>query len=245
MSQLIHDLLQSVKNDAPVRNVLIGAHWTAVSSRFCGMASTVMKPQPHGEEVVRDAGSLHLKSAGELSQYLLSENYLEAGIGLAALNSLSEIPEKNITEINAFKVVGQIGAGKHVAVFGHFPYLEEIKASAARLSVFEIFPTGEELSLERVPEVLPGADVVALTSNAIINHTIESILPHIQKSAFAMLVGPSTPLNPLLFEAGFSLLAGVRIIDEQALFQSISQAAIFRQVKGAQVITISKEPLKM
>ena len=117
---LIKNIINSIKKDAPVRNILIGAHWTAVSSNSCGMASTVMKPKPHGEELVRDAGSLHQKSAKELAAYLLSENVLEASIGLAAVNSLLEIPDKNVTAINAFKVVAEKGVGKHVAIFGHF-----------------------------------------------------------------------------------------------------------------------------
>jgi hypothetical protein len=238
--QLINDLLNSVKIDAPVRNVLIGAHWTTVSSRGCGMASTVMDPKPHGEGQVRDAGSLHLKSAGELARYLLSENWLEASVGLAALNSLLEIPQGNITSVNAFKVVAEKGSGKHVAVFGHFPYLKDIRASARQLSVFELNPSEDELSLERVPEVLPEAEVVAITSNAIINHTLDAILPYLNPKAFSVLVGPSTPLSPVLFEAGFDLLAGVRILDETALIQSVAQAAIFRQVHGAELITIAK-----
>lgn len=238
--QLINEILSFVKNDAPVRNVLIGAHWTTVSSHACGMASTVMNPQPHGEAVVRDAGGLHLKSAQELAQYLLSDNWLEASIGLAALNSLLDIPQENLTAVNAFKVVVEKGVGKHVAVFGHFPYLAEIRSSARRLSVFELSPSGEELSLDQVPALLPDAEVVAITSNAIINHSLDAILPHLNRKAFAVLVGPSTPLCPLLFNYGFNLLAGVRVRDEAALVQSIGQAAIFRQVQGAERITISQ-----
>lgn len=238
--QLINDLLNSVQKDAPVKNVLIGAHWTMVSSRGCGMASTVTNALPHGEGKVRDAGKLHLKSAKELAEYLRSEVWLEASIGLAALNSLLEIPQGKITSVNAFKVVAEKSPGKHTAIFGHFPYLDEIRACAGKLSVFELNPNEDELSLERVPEVLPDAEVVAITSNSIINHTLEDILPYLNPKAFSVLVGPSTPLSPVLFNAGFDLLAGVRIVDEEVLFQTISQAAQFRQTAGAELITIAR-----
>ena len=238
--KIINELLNFVKKDAPVRNVLIGAHWTTVSSRFCGMASTVMSQKPHGEAIVRDAGSLHLKSAKELAANLLSDNTLEASIGLAAFNSLTEIPEANLTKVNAFKVVAEKGIGKHVAVFGHFPYLKDIRATARKLSVFELAPHGNELSLDKVPDILPDADVVAITSNSVINHTLEDILPYLRKDAFSVLVGPSTPLCPLLFDHGFDMLAGVRIVDEDSIFRTVGQAAIFRQVEGAELITIAK-----
>jgi len=237
--QLINELLNSVNNDAPVRNVLIGAHWTMVSSHGCGIASTVINTLRHGEGRVRDAGKLHLKSAKELAAYLQSETWLEASIGLAALNSLLEVPQGKVTAINAFKVVAEKSPGKHTAIFGHFPYLEEIRACASQLSVFELNPSEGELSLDNVPEILPNADIVAITSNSIINHTLEDILPYLNPKAFSVLVGPSTPLSPILFEAGFDLLAGVRILDESALFQTISQAAQFRQTEGAELITIA------
>jgi uncharacterized protein (DUF4213/DUF364 family) len=238
--QLINDLLNFIKQDAPVRHVLIGAHWTTVSSRTCGMASTVLSPHPHGEEVVRDAGSLHLKSAKELARYLLSDNLLEASIGMAALNSLLEIPQQNLTQVNAFKVVAEKGVGKHVAIFGHFPYIKDVRATAERVSVFELSPSVDEISLDQVPALLPDAEVVAVTSNAVINHTLESILPYLNPKAYAVLVGPSTPLCPLLFDYGFNLLAGVRVLDEPTLIQSVSQAATFRQVKGTELVTISR-----
>ena len=237
---LIQELVASISGDAPVRKIAIGAHWSAVSSRYCGMASTVLTAQPHGEAHVREAGALHTQTARSLAQLLLSDSCLEAGIGLAALNSLNEIPKLKITPVNAFKVVAEKGAGKRVAVFGHFPYLQEIKASATRLSVFELNPGPEELTLDFVPKILPDAQVVAITSNTIINHTINDILPYLNRDAFTILVGPSTPLNPLLFDYGFSLLAGVRVVDEDALYLTISQGAVFRQVKGADLITIAR-----
>ncbi len=190
---------------------------------------------------MRDAGLLHNKSVKELAQYLLSENWLEAGIGLAALNSLLTPPIEKLTQVNAFKVVAEKGHGKHVAIFGHFPYLDELRTNARRVSVFELNPNAEELSLDQVPHVLPDADVVAITSNTLINHTLENILPHLKSGAFSVLVGPSTPLSPLCFEAGFDLLAGVRIVDEEALFLSVGQGATFRQVRGAQLVTYAKE----
>lgn len=237
----IQALLNSIPRDAPIRKLIVGAHWSTVASLGCGMASTVMSIKPHGEEVVRDAGLLHNKSVKELAQYLLSENWLEASIGLAALNSLLTPPIEKLARVNAFKVVAEKGHGKHVAIFGHFPYLDALRTNARRVSVFELNPNAEELGLDQVPHVLPDADVVAITSNTLINHTLENILPHLKSGVFSVLVGPSTPLSPLCFEAGFDLLAGVRIVDEEALFLSVGQGATFRQVRGAQLVTYAKE----
>ena len=64
---ILNDLLASLSEDAPIRSILVGAHWTVVCSRRCGLASTILGNQPHAQEKVREAGRLHLKSARELS----------------------------------------------------------------------------------------------------------------------------------------------------------------------------------
>jgi len=238
--KIIQDLLNPLGPDASIRRLLVGVHWTAVLSRHCGMASTVMSNKPHGESTVSGVGNLENLSARELAAYALSENTLEASIGLAALNSLIDIPEKNIVEVNAFQFLAEHGAGKTIAVFGHFPNAKGLQPTARQVIIFELNPAEGEHSLEEVPHLLPSADLVAITSNSIINHTLADILPHIRPGAFSILVGPSTPLSEVLFDYGLDMLAGARVTDSQLLFTSIGQGAIFRQVKGVNLITITR-----
>ena len=56
---ILDDLLRNLSMDGPVRSVLVGAHWTVVCSRHCGMAATLSDTRPHGHSQVRDAGRLH------------------------------------------------------------------------------------------------------------------------------------------------------------------------------------------
>jgi len=221
-----------------LKKIVVGAHWTGVESRYCGMASTIQSPCPHGEGTVKAAGGLLNMTAGELALFAHSDNSLEASIGLATINSLIPPPEKNITRINALQYLADNGAGKKIAIFGHFPYINNIASSAEQMFVFELAPSDEEHSLQEVPDLLPLADMVAITSNSIINHTLEGILPHIKPSAFVMMLGPSTPLSPVLFDYGIQILAGVRIINKDLMFTSISQGAIFKQVKGVELVTM-------
>ena len=235
--EIIKDLVQSIRNDSSISRILAGVHWTAVTSHNCGMASTVMSSKPHGEDTVRDAGNLEGKSARELANYLLSDNPLEASIGLASFNSLIELPKEGLIKINAFQYLVEKGKQKHVAIFGHFPYIADVRMTANKLDVYELSPEEGEHPLSEIPDLLPDAEIVAITSNSIINHTLDAILPYIKKGAFVGMVGPSTPLSPVLFEYGISMLSGVRVTDQDALYRSISQAAIFRQVEGVDLVT--------
>lgn len=72
-------------------------------------------------------GRLHCKSAQELTAYALSENSLEASIGIAAINSLLEVNEQNAGEMNASEVLMKKGAGKNIALVGHFPFIPGLK----------------------------------------------------------------------------------------------------------------------
>jgi hypothetical protein len=56
---VLDDVLATLSGDAPVRSVLVGAHWTMVCSRYCGLASTLIDDKPHGHAKVRDVGRLH------------------------------------------------------------------------------------------------------------------------------------------------------------------------------------------
>jgi len=238
--KIISDLIDSLHDDAPIKKIMVGIHWTAVRSLFCGMASTVPSQKPHGESAVRNAGLLDQTSTKALSDYAQSDNTLEASIGMACINSLIQIPDKNLVAENAFTVVAEQGINKNIAIFGHFPQIDKLRATARSVSVFELNPNKDELSLEKIPDILPGAEVVAITSNTLINHTLDLILPYLNQGVFTVMVGPSTPLSTILFEYGISMLAGVRVVDHDMVFHNISQGAVFKQVKGVELVTIKK-----
>ncbi|MDO9035969.1 MAG: DUF4213 domain-containing protein [Methanoregula sp.] len=45
---VIDDLIESLPDKpVPVRSVLVGAHWTAVCSTNCGLATTITGGKPH------------------------------------------------------------------------------------------------------------------------------------------------------------------------------------------------------
>jgi uncharacterized protein len=235
---LLNDLLDSLLEDAPVRSVLVGAHWTVVCSRQCGMASTILGNKPHGHEKVREVGRLHLKSARELAEYARSENLLEASIGLAAINSLLDVNEENAVEIDAGELLSRQGRGKSIALVGHFPFIPALQGSARELWVIEQNPSAGEYPAVAAAEFIPRADVVALTGSALINHTLDRLLSLCRPGALVMVLGPTTPLSPVLFDHGAALISGSRIIDEGAVLRTVGQGGTFQQVEGVRKLTI-------
>jgi uncharacterized protein len=131
---LLDALLASLPDeDVPVRTVLVGAHWTVVCSRYCGLASTITGDKPHGHEKVKDVGRLHLKNARELAEYAHSDNSLEASIGVATINSLLEVDHHKAVEVNAAEVLAERGRSKNVALVGHFPFIPKLREQVGQL----------------------------------------------------------------------------------------------------------------
>ncbi len=238
---LLDDLLASLGPDAPVRSVLVGAHWTAVCSRRCGLASTITGEEPHGHERVRDVGRLHLKTALQLAELARSDSPLEACIGVAAINSLIDIEQGHVLESNARDVLAQRGRGRVVALVGHFPFIPELRPLTKELWVIERRPIEGEHPAEAAADLIPRADVVAITGTALINHSLEGLLALCRPDSFVMVLGPSTPLSPVLFDHGVVILSGTQVVDEEAAIRTIGQGAIFPQVEGVRLLVMSKE----
>ncbi|MGQ9676738.1 MAG: Rossmann-like domain-containing protein [Chloroflexota bacterium] len=239
---ILDDLISGLNADAPVRQVIVGAFWTAVVSRYCGLASTTIAPEyQHGQLQVADAGRLAEKSARELASLAKSASLLEATIGLAAINSLIEVDEGQCAELNAGDFLKERGRGKRVAVVGHFPFVLQLRQTAAELWVLELRPKQGDLPADQADVVLPQADIVAITGTAFINHTIDDLLRLCRPDSLVMVLGPTTPLSPVLFDHGIDIISGTRVVDVDQALRYVSEGATFRQIRGTRLLTMRRD----
>jgi uncharacterized protein len=239
LSTILEELIASITDDYPVRSILIGVHWTVVCSRYCGLAAT-QALTAHGEGQVRDAGRLQQKSVRDLAKLAYSSQPLEAAVGVAAINSTLEVDESKAAEINASEVLSSRGRGKNVALIGSFHFIQQLRQSAKNLWVIEQHPAEDEYPAEAADKLLPQADVVAITGSAFVNHTLDGLLALCKPNSTVMVLGPSTPLSPVLFDRGVTILSGTRVVDEEKVIRTVSQGASFRQVEGVKLVTLER-----
>jgi uncharacterized protein (DUF4213/DUF364 family) len=239
---ILDALLDKLTGDSPIRSVLVGAHWTAVCSRRCGLASTLVGETPHVHVPVRDAGRLHLKSARELAEYARSDNLLEASIGVAAINSLLEVEERHAVEINAAEVLSLHGVGRRIALVGRFPFIPKLRETASQLWVIEKHHVEGEHPPAAASDLIPQADVVGITGSALVNHTLDGLLALCHPGVPVVVLGPSSPLSPVLFDYGVRMISGARVVDEEAAMRTIGQGATFQQVQGVRLLTLTRGP---
>jgi uncharacterized protein len=247
MSELLPRLLSAATLDGPVTDVRVGAHWTLVVAKTsrgmrAGLASTQMRHDvEHGQAMVRDAGQLPGKPARALAEWVNAESVTERSIGFAALNALIEVDEARCKVMNAEELIIERGAGKHVAIVGHFPFTERVRAAAGRLSVLEINPQPGDLPASAAPEVIPHADVVAITGMTLVNGSFEALAALRHPGAFVLLLGATTPLSPVLFDYGVDAISGTVVDDIPLVTAAVSQGASFRQIKGKRLLTMLSE----
>ncbi len=244
---VIDAILHSVPTLADVRllDLRVGPFWTVVqTSAGTGMAST-MAAEPHGHARVpiMDAGSLRDTSPIELTELLRSASLPEAAVGLATVNALLGPPDGNVVEGNAKEILNQRAEGRVAAIIGHFPFVDALRQSCRELWVFE---RGQgrrpgDLGPENVAEVLPHAEVVAISATTLINHTLEDILPFIRPGAFTMMLGPSTPLAPCLLELGFDVLCGTIVEDPEPVLRAVEQGAVTSQIGGVRRVCLWRD----
>jgi hypothetical protein len=60
------------------------------------------------------------------------------------------------------------------------------------------------------------------------------------KRAFFVLIGPTSPLSPILFDYGIDAICGAEVVDVDKVIRSISEGATFKEVSGVRLLTLSK-----
>lgn len=215
--EIYDELLALVAQDSVVDECLIGSYWTLVKSSGTGLAMTPRE----GQRKVALAGKIAGMSVKQLAGYVKSWNFFEAALGLSAVNSsintrenLEKITNQTLVaqnHINAFDYFKKSLKGKKVTVIGHFPGIERM-SDFCQLSILERIQQPGDYPDTACEYILPSQDVVFITASTLENKTLPRLLELCNQS-FTVLLGPSTPMAPVLFRYGIDALVGSVVID--------------------------------
>jgi uncharacterized protein len=242
---LFEQLLSTIP-DGRLVSANVGLYWTAVVVKVdretqCGLSATVGDESHHytNEPAVPRAGHLSELTTRDLAAFVHSDSLLEVSIGLATINALLPRYRKNWVDINAEEVIAQHGAGKKVALIGHFPFVPRLRPRVGTLWVLEQNPQEGDLPAEAAPEIIPQADVLAITAMTLLNHTFDSLIALRRPDTLTLLIGPTTPLSPVLFDHGVSIISGAVVDDIDSTLRGVTQGANFHQLHSMGVRLVS------
>lgn len=238
MWKIYDELIDLIPKDLSVVDCLVGLHWTLVRSETGIGAAMTLK----GGKAEKDLLNITGMPLKELAAYVKSWNLLQASLGQAAINSVLNTPDNvmRITgkplvktddpeEANGFKEFFPEITGKKVAVIGHFPQIEEL-GSVCQLSIMEREPQEGDYPDLANEYILPGQDYVFITGTALINKTMPRLLELCRKSK-TIVLGPSTPLSPLLFNHGVEAIASMVILDHKNAWQAVQEGGKMKVFK--------------
>jgi len=242
------DAVLEAAAEAPAAEVIdlrVGLYWVFVQTTLgAGMASALRSEDHlHGSQPIGSAGVLHRRTAMELASLLRSDSRPESAIGLAAANALLGPTAKNLRDEKAVAVLRERGRGRKVAMIGRFPFADALREECDQLWVFErgLNRRHEDFGEDAMEQLLPRADVVAVTATTLLNRTLPTVLACVRPDAFVMLLGPSTPLTPALFRFGFDVLCGTVVDDPEAVLHAVEQGAVTSQITGVRRVCMWRE----
>ncbi len=238
--------------EGKIISIHMGLYWTAVLAEVdgeirCGLAATVGDDSHHytTEPSVSRAGHLTELSSRELAEFAHSSVPPEVSVGLAMVNALLPRQPHLWVDLHSKQILAKLGAGKNVAMVGHFPFVPELRSKVGKLWVLEQNPQDGDLPASAAAEIIPQADVVAITAMTLLNRTFDELITLRRAGVPTLIIGPTTPLSPVMFDMGATILSGAIVENPEAVLRGLSQGANFHQLRqmGVRLVSMTTEPL--
>lgn len=231
--RLIESLIASMDlPTATIREIAVGSHFVGIQAETDGTISSglaaTLGHRPTDFEQTR-VGSLIGSDLQSAAQLLLKESGFSIALGLAALNA-GITPPVSPPHTDAASVMAAKGRDKEVVLVGNFPFAGWLREQVGRLHLLELQDLPERTPPEQWDAVLGRCHVLGLTGTTLLTRAMATFLSKAPQ-AFTVVIGPSTPLSPILFDHGVDVLAGCRIEKVEPVFAGIRQGLSFRQFK--------------
>lgn len=178
-------------------------------------------------------GTLKNRTVDCMLEKVMSENPIEAAVGVATVNALFQTlqrPKMENYPTSDVDVLDLINPEDKVAMVGYFrPLIPKILKITDKLAVLEKrgieAAEASTLPSEKAEEILPSSDVIIISASTLANKTFDGLLAQKGTAREVILLGPSTPLYPEpFFQRGITALMGTRIFDPIVMLTIISEA---------------------
>jgi uncharacterized protein (DUF4213/DUF364 family) len=214
----LHETLSAGVSGVAER-VIVGLNWTLVVARGgAGMAQTPARGTAGCRSLPRP-GTYAGQPLAALAALWTADNIFEHTIAVAAVNAYWNRYDIEASAQNGLDLIEN--HGERTVVIGRFPGVADRHRGIA---VVEREPRPGEYPESALPSLLPKAEFVAVTASTIVNGSLPSILALCQ-GAFVVMIGPSTPLAPSLFNLGVDVLSGFVVRDIDKLTVAVSEGA--------------------
>lgn len=227
--RLYECLLDYCSSTQVIQRLSIGLVWTVCQSRIQQTLQSGLAMTPvNNTRTLTWPGTLVGKTLKDVAQGVLEWEPYRATVGMSAINcsinagsaiagELLDI-KPGAANLTVFEHFLPMLRDKKVVVIGHYPGIEHY-IERFGWQVLERAPQAGDYPDPASEFLLPEADWVFLSASTIPNKTFPR-LAKLSAGATTVLMGPTVPWLPELHSFGIDFLAGIEVIDHEALYQT-------------------------
>jgi len=229
----LYECLLDYCSSHTIQRITLGQVWTVCQTQIDDKPISGLAMTPAlASRTLQWPGTLVGQTLKDIGQWLLEWEPYQATVGMAAINcSINSVINKpqgtlldvqsNAANLTVFEHFLPQIKDKKVVVIGHYPGIEQYVEQYGWM-VLERSPVSGDLPDPASEFVIPQADWVFLSASTIPNKTFPR-LAELAQSATTVLMGPTTPWLPELYQFGIDYLAGVEVVDSEALYQTAAE----------------------
>ena len=226
LNRILYDLFIKKAESVTIDCLSIGLGYTAVmtSDGGMGLSGTYFAGKKPGS-LNRDYMDPEGRPAAPLLKNIIETDMVKRGMAVALINALNyqaalSVPESHGNRFLLDKLNPE--GRKNIAMVGMFrPLLKIFEGQRMELEIFdETLNVGERNSF--YDKLSNWADLLILTSTAILNNTTEEILRHTGPHVKTMILGPGTPMVKRAFShLSVHMLAGAVPIEKDNVLKAV------------------------
>lgn len=227
--EIYDELIDAIPGDVTVTSGSVGLRWSRVTSSDGGLGIAYSLTE-QSRPAIHDAPTFTGARLRDVAALAKSWNFAEAGIGVAAINAwwcqVERAGSNGFARCavdpwqHIFDPWAEAVAGKVVSVIGHFPFAPNSLCSAAEMRMLERCTEPGDFPDPACEYLLPDSDFVFISGSAFVNKTMPRLL-QLSADATTVVIGPSTPLAPSLFDHGVDFLSGFVATEPYELHESL------------------------
>jgi len=191
----------------------------------------------------------------EVAECVKSWNFVEAAVGVAAINAYYNNPQvardngvdfsdsKRVEDrlFDPFIMAQNEVKNKKVAVVGHFPYIEKLIEPICDFSIIDWEPETGDYPISASEYILPECDYVFISCSSLVDKTLPRLLKISKNAKRITIVGPGTPLAPVLFNYGVGELSGFIVKDNPRAFRITAGVENVKLSNAGQKVAFKKD----
>jgi len=214
-NEILNTIWEGLDGELVLEDLSIFLNWIVTKSRryalanyFLGMPGLELGPS--GDTYLKDLIGRPVKRV--IREMFDTRENLRVSTGMSCLNSALPVPE-DAFDGNAIDPFLDRADQLRTCFIGHFPAADQWREQNYPVNVIELFPQPGDIHWDHSHEALAKADLVFITGLTLVNGTFPEVIRRTPNARYRVLMGPTVPLSPVLFDYGVHLIGSTLILD--------------------------------